>query len=234
MFENSRFQRWQRRREALNFAHLACVIPTHLHLLVVWWWAGQLTFLWNGYVVCCLTHREALSWSIFSGERSLKTLRAAQMCRMLISVLRCKDRAMFFFPHRVALCFEEWWSQTVSGDNPLTQTHSTWLVPLTKEERNWVTMFINRPLSSAFLGARPWFILKEKQIVQKVQTLPWKNPVQCGFRHLPSRKRVSRSPSPALACPGSWEVCWGSSQGLLRILEMRSGFQGEPLCSWAF
>lgn len=176
MFENSRFQRWQRRREALNFAHLACVIPTHLHLLVVWWWAGQLTFLWNGYVVCCLTHREALSWSIFSGERSLKTLRAAQMCRMLISVLRCKDRAMFFFPHRVALCFEEWWSQTVSGDNPLTQTHSTWLVPLTKEERNWVTMFINRPLSSALLGARPWFILKEKQIVQKLQTLPWKNP----------------------------------------------------------
>lgn len=122
----------------------------------------------------------------------------------------------------------------VSGDNPLTQTHSTWLVPLTKEERNWVTMFINRPLSSAFLGARPWFILKEKQIVQKVQTLPWKNPVQCGFRHLPSRKRVSRSPSPGLACPGSWEVCWGSSQGLLRLLEMRSGFQGEPLCSWAF
>lgn len=41
------------------------------------------------------------------------------------------------------------------------------------------------------------------------------------------QENVSRPPSPGLACPGSGEVCWG--QGLLRHLEMWSGFQGEPL-----
>ena len=150
------------KKEGSEFCSFDLCDPESSSLLVVWWWGGQLTFLWNGYVVCYLTHREALSQSIFSGVWSLKILRAVQMCRMLISVLRCKDRAMFFFPHRVALCFVEWWSETVSGDNPLTQTHSAWLIPLTKEERTWVTMLINRPLSFAFLGARLWFILAEK------------------------------------------------------------------------
>ena len=166
--------------------------------------------------VCCLlsnSQRSIIMKDLLWGE----VFKNAEGCTDVQDVdlsSEVQRQGYVFFPHRVALRFEEWWSQTVSGDNPLTQTHSTWLVPLTKEERTWVTMFINSPLSSAFLGARPWFILKEKQIVQKVQTLPWKNPVQCGFRHLPSRKEYPDLPAPVLlvqapARSAGARVFWG-------------------------
>lgn len=117
-----------------------------------------------------------------------------------------------------------WW-QSIDTD-------PAWLVPLTKEERIWVTVFINRPPLLLFWEPDNHLPLKKK-IVQEVQTLPWKNQVQYGFRHFPSRKEESDLPALVLLIQvpgGSAEakVFWGflrwgrASRGSLCVPELSS------------